>query len=98
MDKFIRVENRVKAMVDELTGVAGEAQPGRRMVRRIFEGEAYRRIMAGNAPETLSEFAAQLSAWFKDTYPAAPATPASFVEAAIRDTWHRRHEVIGSEL
>jgi len=48
--------------------------------------------------EPLSEFAAQLSAWFKDTYPVAPAVSASFVEAAIRDTWHRRHEVIGSEL
>jgi hypothetical protein len=85
-------------MTDELTGVASGTRPGRRMARRIFEAEAYRRIMAGNAPETLSEFAAQLSAWFKDTYPTAPAPPTSFVEAAIRDTWHRRHEVIGSEL
>ncbi len=85
-------------MTDELVGVASEARPGRRMARRIFEGEAYRRIMVGNAPETLSEFAAQLSAWFKDTCPAAPSPPASFIEAAIRDTWHRRHEVIGSEL
>jgi hypothetical protein len=85
-------------MTDELTGVASGARPGRRMARRIFEAEAYRRIMAGNAPETLSEFAAQLSAWFKETYPAAPVAPTSFVEAAIRDTWHRRHEAIGSEL
>jgi len=54
--------------------------------------------MTGNAPETLSAFAAQLSAWFKDAYPAGPAAPVSFVEGAIRDTWHRRHEVIGSEL
>jgi hypothetical protein len=68
------------------------------MARRIFEDEAYRRIMAGDVPETLSEFAAQLSAWFKDAYPAAPAVPAKLVEEAIRDTWHRRHEMVGSEL
>ena len=86
------------AMADQLTGATREVRPGRRMARRIFAGEAYRRIVAGNTPKTLSEFAAQLSAWFKDTYPAAPALPARFVEEAIRDTWHRRHEVIGSEL
>ncbi len=85
-------------MIKELTNAGSTARPGRRIARRIFEGEAYRRIVAGVAPETLSEFAAQLSAWFKDTYPAAPAAPTSFVEAAIRDTWHRRHELIGSEL
>jgi len=50
------------------------------------------------APETPSEFAAQLSAWFKNTYPAAPDVPIRFVEEAIRGTWHRRHEVIGGEL
>jgi hypothetical protein len=68
------------------------------VARRVIEGEAYRRIVAGKAPETLSEFAASLSAWFKDTYPTAPAAPASFVEAVIHDMWHRRHEMIGSEL
>jgi hypothetical protein len=84
-------------MTDGLTSAAEDA-PGRRVARRIFEREAYRRIAAGGAPETLSEFAAQLSAWFKDTYPAASTPPVSFIEAAIRDTWHRRHEEIGSEL
>jgi len=67
------------------------------MARRILESEAYRRIAAGAAPETLSEFTEQLSAWFKDKYPSAPAS-ASFIEAAIRETWHRRHQLIGSEL
>jgi hypothetical protein len=86
-------------MTEQAVRETGEAaRPGRRMARRIFEREAYRRIAAGNAAETLSEFAAQLAAWFKDTYPAAPAPSISFVEAAIRDTWHRRHEEIGSEL
>ena len=85
-------------MTDERAGTGGEARPGRRKVRHIFEHEAYRRIMVGGAPGTLSEFASQLSDWFRKAYPAGPVVPISFVEATIRDTWHRRHEVIGSEL
>jgi hypothetical protein len=38
----------------------------------------------------------QLSAWSKDTYPAAPAVPERFIEEAIRNTWHRRHEMIAA--
>ncbi len=68
------------------------------MARRILREEAYRRIMAGDIPETLSEFAARLSVWFKEAYPAAPALPEPSIEGAIRDTWHRRHEMVGSEL
>jgi len=60
--------------------------------------EAYRRILTGDAAEMLSEFAAQLSIWFKNAYPAADTFSAQFVEEAIRDTWLHRHEVIGSEL
>lgn len=85
-------------MTDELTDAVKAARPGRRKARRLFEAEAYRRIASGKAPETLSTFAGELVAWFKDTYPAAAAPPVSFVEDAIRDTWHRRHEEIGSEL
>ena len=85
-------------MADELTGATAPAPPGRRAAKRLLAAEAYRRIVAGDAPETLSDFAAQLAAWFKATYPAAPAASARFVEAAILDTWHRRHEAIGSEL
>ena len=61
-------------MTSKLSGSDSEAKPGHRTARRILEKEAYRRILAGAAPETLSEFAAQLSVWFKDTYTAAPAT------------------------
>jgi hypothetical protein len=85
-------------MADPSTGATREAVPSHRMARRIIEDEAYRRIMAGDVPETLSEFAAQLSAWFKHAYPAAPAVPERLVEEVIRNTWHRRHEMIGSEL
>ena len=85
-------------MADQSSGATSDAVPSHREAQRIFEHEAYRRIMAGDAPETLSEFAAQLSAWFKDSYPTAPIVPVNFVEDAIRNTWHRRHEMIGSEL
>lgn len=85
-------------MVTPLTDASSERQPSRRMARRLLEEEAYRRIAAGEAPQRLSDLAAQLSAWFSATYPAAPAPLEKFVEEAIRDTWHRRHEIIGSEL
>jgi hypothetical protein len=75
-----------------------KARPGRRGARRLVAAEAYRRIAMGNVPETLSDFAAQLSIWFKDAYPASPPATVEFIEDAIRDTWHRRHEEIGSEL
>ena len=85
-------------MADQPNSATTEAVPSHRMARRIIEDQAYRRIMAGDVPETLSEFAAQLSAWFKDAYPAAPAVPVRLVEEVIRNTWHRRHEMVGSEL
>jgi hypothetical protein len=85
-------------MAERSSGASREAVPSQRMTRRIFAHEAYRRIMAGEVPETLSEFAAQLAAWFKQAYPGAPVVPASLVEETIRDTWHRRHDMIGSEL
>jgi hypothetical protein len=85
-------------MPDPLTGQTETARLGRRTARRLVEGEAYRRIIAGEVPETLSEFSAQLSAWLKDAHPGAPSMPPSVVEEAIRDTWHHRHEMIGSEL
>ena len=85
-------------MAVQSTRVSGATVPSHRMTRRIFQREAYRRITAGDMPDTLSEFAARLSDWFKNAYPAAPAVPESLVEHAIRDTWHRRHEIIGTEL
>lgn len=75
-----------------------KATPSRRMVQRILQEEAYRRIMTGDMPETLSEFAARLSVWLKEAYPAAPPISEPLVEDAIRSTWHRRHQIIGSEL
>lgn len=96
--EFAEFSRKTSNVTDRVTRAISGLRPGRRGARRIFEGEAYRRILAGNAPETLSEFAGQLSAWFKDSYPTGPAVSARFIEEAIRDTWHRRHELVGSEL
>ena len=73
--------------------------PGHKRSRHLIEAEAYRRITAGDAPPTLNEFALQLLDWLRQSYPdTSPATLAT-VEAAIRETWHRRHELIqGGEL
>jgi len=85
-------------MVAKSETVERKAASSRRMARRILQEEAYRRIMTGDMPETLSEFAARLSAWLRDAHPTAAPMPEPLVEDAIRDTWHRRHEMIGSEL
>lgn len=73
--------------------------PGHKQLQRLIEGEAYRRIMAGEAPATLSEFAQQLMDWLRASYPdAAPITLAA-IESQIRETWDRRHELIrGGDL
>lgn len=70
------------------------SDPGRKKLQRLVEGEAYRRIMAGEAPTTLNEFAAQLCDWLKGAFPAAPAITSTAIEEQIRDTWHHRHELI----
>ncbi len=91
-------------MVVKSEGAERKVPPSRRMSRRILQEEAHiagfkkRHIMTGDMPETLSEFAARLAVWFKEEYPMAPIIPQRSVEDAIRDTWHRRHEMIGSEL
>ena len=71
-----------------------EGIPGHRASEHLVEAEAYRRIMSGAAPETLSEFARQLSDWFRDAYPTALPLVPKEIEQRIRDTWHRRHDMI----
>lgn len=66
---------------------------GHKKSARLVEGEAYRRIMAGEAPETLAEFAQQLRDWLATSYPDSSMTRKG-VEDQVRDTWHRRHELI----
>ena len=68
--------------------------PGRRTSEHLIQGEAFRRIMAGEAPETLDEFAQQLLQWFQQAYPAASPLTRHIIEEQICDTWHRRHDMI----
>ena len=72
---------------------------GHKRSQQLIEGEAYRRIMAGEAPATLAAFAEQLLDWFQASYPDAPPTTLIAIENQIRETWHRRHEMIrGGDL
>ncbi len=84
-------------MADRQIAVTSRVRPGRRTARHLIEAEAYRRVLAGDVPATLSEFTEQLCAWLQAEHPTPSITP-SQVEEAIRDTWHRRHDIIGSEL
>jgi len=76
----------------QVAGMTGT--PGHKTSLRLIESEAYRRIMSGEAPETLAEFAQQLLDWFGKTHPAASPMALITVEDQIRETWHRRHEMI----
>jgi len=66
----------------------------RKLWQRLIEREAYRRITAGEAPETLGELTQQILNWFRETHPGTQAITLNKVEDQIRDTWHRRHELI----
>ena len=68
--------------------------PGHKRSKHLIEAEAYRRIMAGDAPATLDEFAQQLLDWLRQLYPEASPTTLAVVENDIRETWHRRHDMI----
>ena len=66
----------------------------RKLWQRQLEREAYRRIMGGEAPETLGELTRQIQSWLHDTNPGRETVTSKEVEDQIRDTWHRRHELI----
>lgn len=68
--------------------------PGHKRAQHLIAGEAYRRIMAGAAPATLSEFAQELLDWLRKAYPEASPITLKMVENDIRETWHRRHDMI----
>jgi hypothetical protein len=68
--------------------------PGHRTTLNIVEGEAYRRIMSGMAPDTLDQFAGQLLDWLHQNHPGAAPVTVHDVENQIRETWHRRHDLI----
>jgi len=68
--------------------------PGHKKSQHLIEAEAYRRIMAGEAPETLGAFAQQLLDWLQTAYPGAVPGSLATVEEQIRETWDRRHDLI----
>jgi hypothetical protein len=68
--------------------------PGHKRSEHLIEAEAYRRIMSGEAPATLVEFAQQLLDWLKKSYPEASPTTLATVENQIGETWHHRHDMI----
>ena len=68
--------------------------PGHKTPQHLIEGEAYRRIMSGEAPERLDEFAQKLLDWYREAHPTAPPMTLNAVEDQIRETWHRRHDLI----
>ena len=67
---------------------------GLKRAQHLVEGEAFRRIMSGQIPETLDEFARELMVWLKEAYPTASAMPQARIERQLEDIWHRRHEMI----
>jgi len=88
-----------RASSDNELGEGVTKPPGHKRSDRLIEAEAYRRIMAGEAPATLGEFAQQLSDWLRASHPDAAPPPLTAIERQIRETWDRRHELIlGGEL
>lgn len=67
---------------------------GHKRTQHLIEAEAYRRIMAGEAPANLDEFTRQLLDWLRQGYPEASPITLAAIEIQIRETWHRRHDLI----
>jgi hypothetical protein len=67
---------------------------GHKKALQAVEVEAYRQIMSGAAPATLTEFARQLLDRIRSTHPDAAPLTVIEVERQIGETWHRRHEMI----
>ena len=67
---------------------------GHKRARHLVEAEAFRRIMAGEAPASLDEFVEQLAAWLNGAYPGASPVTTDEIEDQIRDTWYRRHDMV----
>jgi hypothetical protein len=67
---------------------------GHKRSHHLIEAEAYRRVMSGELPSTLSEFALELLNWFRQTHPDASSITVEMIENQIHETWYRRHELI----
>jgi len=79
-------------LADQITTMT--SAPGHKRSQHLIEREAYRRIMSGELPESLGEFTRQLLDWFRQIHPGASSITLEMIENRIRETWHRRHELI----
>jgi hypothetical protein len=59
---------------------------GHKASQRLIEYEAYRRIMSGELPATLDDFARELLDWFQKTYPGGSPITLKDVENDIPET------------
>jgi hypothetical protein len=66
--------------------------PGRPNSKHLYRAEAARRIAVGACPDTLSQFARELSEWLQREHSDEPPGGPSAIENAIRDLWHDRHK------
>lgn len=72
---------------------------GHKRAHHLIEGEAFRRIMAGEAPATLDAFARDLALWLTQTHLDAASVAADLIASQIHATWEKRHELIrGGDL
>lgn len=67
---------------------------GHRKALHLIEAEAYRRIMAGEAPTTLNAFTQQLLDWLSQSHPECSPVALSAVENQISETWRHRHDLV----
>jgi hypothetical protein len=72
---------------------------GHKRARHLIEGEAFRRIIAGEAPATLDAFARDHVLWLTAAHRNAAPMSEDAVARYIHDTWDKRHELIrGGDL
>ena len=67
---------------------------GHNRAQKLIEGEAFRRIMAGEAPATLDAFARDLALWLTQAHQVAASLTADDIARQIHNTWDKRHELI----
>jgi len=72
---------------------------GHKRAHHLIEAEAFRRIMSGEAPETLDAFARDLALWLRQSHPDAAPVAAESVARQVQETWDKRHDLIrGGDL
>jgi hypothetical protein len=68
------------------------AKPDRDALIDLIRSEAYRRILAGEALETLTALAEHLSQWLRATHLIGTSISLGMIEGHVGGTRHRCHE------